>query len=244
MARHGYEVSPIDELISFEQSLLEPALKHLRQAVVKAKTVKEALSATEVFEEANPMYNKKIEFHKTNFLVTENIAIGQNPNLQDDFARMRSSGEFCHFKEKDSQIQQISIERKYPRMCSVEGVRAWETWKGIALSLLMFPMSEIQLPRVDIRVAPECTTPAGRAVILLVNVRIDVHQVANIVRGFPHLHENDHHLEEGIRILSHAQLSRDQTQYRHRHASGHGNPQRPSFPRPISPGKIIPVQLL
>ena len=90
LARHGYEVSPIDELTSFEQGLLEPALKHLRQVVVKAKAVKEALSATEAFEEANPTYNKKTEFHKTNFLVRENIAIGQNPNLQDDFARMRS----------------------------------------------------------------------------------------------------------------------------------------------------------
>ena len=59
MAQHGYEVSPIDEhdLTSFKQGLLEPALKHLRQAVVKAKTVKEAVSATEAFEEANPTYN-------------------------------------------------------------------------------------------------------------------------------------------------------------------------------------------
>ena len=53
LARHGYEVSPIDELTSFEQGLLEPALKHLRQAVVKAKTVKESLSAAEAFEDAN-----------------------------------------------------------------------------------------------------------------------------------------------------------------------------------------------
>ena len=90
LARHGYEVSPIDELTSFEQGLLEPTLKHLRQAVSEGKTVKEALSATEAFEEANPTYNKKTEYHKTNFLVRENIAIGPNPNLQDEFARMRS----------------------------------------------------------------------------------------------------------------------------------------------------------
>ena len=37
LARHNYEVSPIDELTSFEQGLLEPALKYLRQATVKAK---------------------------------------------------------------------------------------------------------------------------------------------------------------------------------------------------------------
>ena len=39
LARHGYGVSPNGELTSFEQGLLEPALKHLRQDVVKAKTV-------------------------------------------------------------------------------------------------------------------------------------------------------------------------------------------------------------
>ena len=94
-------MSPIDELTSFEQGLLEPALKHLRQAVVKAKTVKEALSATEAFEEANPSYNKKTEYHKTNFLVRKNIATDQNPNLQDDFARVRSpQGGFLSQRER------------------------------------------------------------------------------------------------------------------------------------------------
>ena len=31
-------------------------------------------------------------------------------------------------QEKDSRIQQISIERKYFRMCSVEDVKMWGTW--------------------------------------------------------------------------------------------------------------------
>ena len=37
-----------------------------------------------------------------------------------------------------------------------------------------------QIPRVDIRVLPEWATAGGRAVILLVNVRIDIHQTGNI----------------------------------------------------------------
>ena len=80
-------MSLTEDLISFKQCLLELALKHFRQAVVKAKTAKEALSGTEAFEEANPSYNKKTEFNKNNILVRENL--GENPTLQDDFARMR-----------------------------------------------------------------------------------------------------------------------------------------------------------
>ena len=68
LARHGYEVSPV-ELTSFEQGLLEPALKHLRQTIVKATTVKEALSTMEAFEEANPTYNKKPSFTEQIFFL-------------------------------------------------------------------------------------------------------------------------------------------------------------------------------
>ena len=55
--------------------------------------------------------------------------------------------------------------------------------KGNAL----LPVSEIQLPRVETRFVPECATTAGRAVILSVNVRIDIYQAAKEV-GDSHIY--------------------------------------------------------